>query len=200
MKRIILGAAALSALLTGGCTGPAPTPTPTGPVATGPAAPSPAATPSLCPRTPGATPTPCTQAQLDELVAKAALYAEAEQVYRRFFEEDGKLGMAGKDASPAVLELLGGPFVESYKAERKSLIGVTSNGYGDIRYVKPAPGQSEQGSEVALSVCADGSRYVAYRDGNQIGHLGTRQSVFFFKTVDGSLRIWWQLSTKVSSC
>ena len=200
MKRIARIATALAGLLAAGCAGPSPSPAPTGPVATGPAMPSAAATPTLCPGTPGSAPTPCTAAQVEELAAKAALYLEAERVYRRFFEEDGQLGMSGKDASGPVLELLAGPFVESYKAERKSLIGVTANGYGDIRYVKPAPGQTEQGAEVALSVCADGSRYVAYRDGNEIGHLGTRQSVFFFKTVDGSLKIWWQLSTKVSSC
>jgi len=200
MKRIALIATALAGLLAAGCAGPSPSPAPTGPVATGPAMPSAAATPTLCPGTPGSAPTPCTAAQVEELAAKAALYLEAEQVYRRFFEEDGKVAMAGAAASDAVLALMTGPFRDSYLTERHRLIGTTASGYGQVAYVHPAPGQSYEGSDVAISACEDGSHSVVYRNGQELGRLGSRQSIYYLKRTDGALRIWWQKSTKVTSC
>ncbi len=203
-RRRALGlAVALGALA--GCAGPAASPGVTAPVATGPVATGPvsspsAVVPSTCPGTPGAAPTPCTPAQLEELTTKAALYTEAEQVYRRFFEEDGKVAVTGKDASPEVLALLGGPFMDSYRAERNGLLGVTASGYGEVRYVRPAPGAFAQGSEVAVLTCVDGSDYVAFGQGKELGHLPIRQSIYYLKRVDGTLRIWWQISAKVPTC
>ncbi len=203
-RRRVLGLAlALGALA--GCAGPAASPgitapVATGPVATGPASSPSAALPSTCPGTPGAAPTPCTPAQLEELTTKAALYTEAEQVYRRFFELDGKLAMQGQDASPEVLALLGGPFVDSYKTERRELVGVTTSGYGLLVFVTPAPALVHAGSDVALSVCADGSGVSAFRAGQEVGKLAIVQATFYFKRIDGSMKIWGRTGTKVSSC
>ena len=77
---------------------------------------------------------------------------------------------------------------------------MTSTGYGQLGYVRPAPGLEHNGSDAALAVCIDGSAETAYRAGKEIGHLGILQSTFYFKTVDGSLKIWWQKSRTVSSC
>lgn len=202
MRQIVVQVAGLviAGSVLAGCAGPNPTRSPTGPVATGPTSSPSAAAPTSCPGTPGTTPTPCTPDQVQELTTKAALYTEAEQVYRRFFEEDGKLSMSGQDASQEVLALLGGPFLDSYLAERSKLLGVTGDGYGVVSYVRPAPDQDYQGSDVAILVCADGSKNTAYRDGKALGPLGVRQSVFYLKRIDGSLRIWWQRSVKVTAC
>jgi len=162
--------------------------------------PSAAATPTLCPGTPGSAPTPCTAAQVEELAAKAALYLEAEQVFRRFFEEDGKLAMAGQKAGGPVMELIAGPFVESYTTERQELAGVTTTGYGEVAYLRSAPAQTHEGSDIALSVCVDGRNASAFRDGRLLGALATVQATFYFKQVNGQLKIWWRSGKKVTAC
>ena len=202
MRQIVVQVAGLviAGSVLAGCAGPNPTPSPTGPVATGPTSSPSAAAPTSCPGTPGTTPTPCTPDQVQELTTKAALYTEAEQVYRRFFEEDGKLLVSGQDASGPVLDLIAGPFVESYQKQRHDLVGLTASGYGLVRYVRPAPGQAYQGSDVALAVCEDASAEVGRRDGRDVGRLSIVQSTYFLKRTEGALRIWWQDGKKVTSC
>jgi len=202
MRQIVVQVAGLviAGSVLAGCAGPNPTPSPTGPVATGPTSSPSAAAPTSCPGTPGTTPTPCTPDQLQELTTKAALYTEAEQVYRRFYAEDAKVGMAGKEASDEVLDLIAGPFADSYTAERKRQVGITTSGWGVIKSVRPAPGQNSQGSDVALIVCVDGSQDLGFRNGQTLGSLSILQSVYYLKTVDGSLKIWWQNAKKVPAC
>ena len=78
-------------VLTGcGPAAPATSGTPTV-VGTGPTA---AATP-LCTPESGGSATPCTQQQYEEMKKLDALYAEAEDVYRRFVAEDVKLLHSG---------------------------------------------------------------------------------------------------------
>jgi hypothetical protein len=202
MRQIVVQVAGLviAGSVLAGCAGPNPTPSPTGPVATGPTSSPSAAAPTSCPGTPGTTPTPCTPDQLQELTTKAALYTEAEQVYRRFFEEDGKVTMAGVQASPEVLALMSPDYAASYQKQRDSMLGLTTNGYGVISYVQPAPGLTYKESEVALAVCEDGSTATAYRNGKTLGQLDVRRSIFYFERHDGSLKILWQVSAAVPSC
>ena len=108
--------------------------------------------------------------------------------------------MKGQAASPEVLGMLSGPFVANYTAERRELVGVTTTGYGRLAYVKPAPGQTFEGAEVALSVCADGSQETATRDGRTLGPLAIVQATFYLARVDGELKIWWRSGKKVVSC
>ena len=108
--------------------------------------------------------------------------------------------MAGINASEEVLALLAPAYGDSYKAQRKALAGVTTDGYGMVRAVRPAPGQAYNGSDIAIAVCEDGSKNRAFRDGKVLGSLGIRESIFYFKRVDGALKIWWQTSAKVPTC
>lgn len=205
MNRLVAGSTGFGVLALAGCAAaPSGTPTPTvfagGPASVAPASVAPSPVPTVCPGTPGATPTPCTAAQTEELRTKAALYAEAEEVYRRFFEESGKIGTSDSLESDPVLKLIAGPYVESYKRVWAESRGITTSGPGILAYVTPAPGLSYEGSDVALSSCADGSKETAFDGDKSLGPLPKVRSLTYLKMVDGSLKVWWQQGQVVESC
>lgn len=186
-------------VLTGcGPAAPATSGTPTV-VGTGPTA---AATP-LCTPESGGSATPCTQEQYEEMKKLDALYAEAEDVYRRFVAEDVKLLRSGGLAEGPVLDLIGGPMVDRYKARRQDQhdAKVTMTGDVSIAYVRRLPGYSYEGSDVTLSSCVDGSGMKGYGpSGNELGPGNVVIYNTYFKQVNEGLRVWWEKSQKAGSC
>ena len=185
-------------VLTGcGPAAPATSGTPTV-VGTGPTA---AATP-LCTPESGGSATPCTQEQYEEMKKLDALYAEAEDVYRRFVAEDVKLLRSGGLAEGPVLDLIGGPMVDRYKARRQDQhdLGITMTGEVTVGFVRRLPGRAHEGSEVALFSCLDGSALVGSSAGESVGHGDIVAYNTYFKHVGEALKIWWDEGKKVTSC
>lgn len=183
-----------------GC-GPAAPPTSGTPtvVGTGPTA---AATP-LCTPEAGGSATPCTQQQYEEMKKLDALYAEAEDVYRRFVAEDVKLLHSGGLAEGPVLDLIAGPMVDRYSARRKEqhAVQVTMTGDLKISFVERLPGRTHEGSEVALFSCLDGSGMTGFGPtGKNLGSGDVVAYNTYFKRVDKTLKIWWDEGQKVASC
>lgn len=183
-----------------GC-GPAAPPTSGTPtvVGTGPTA---AATP-LCTPESGGSATPCTQEQYEEMKKLDALYAEAEDVYRRFVAEDVKLLHSGGLAEGPVLDLIAGPMVDRYAAEKKKQhdLKITMRGDAMIAYVRRLPGRSYDGSEVALVSCLDGSGLTGFDTaGKNLGRGAVVTYNSYFKHEGSAVKLWWDESKAVASC
>lgn len=201
MKRRFLLAArlVLAALAASGCAGQA-TPSSSAPSAsaTGPSA---AVSPSCTPI--GATAaTPCSQQQYDQLQQRRADYAEAERVYRAFFEEDAKLAMSGMLPGDTVLEMLGGPMLSSYPQSRAKQhdLGITSKGPYTLVFVRPDGELQDAEAVAALKSCVDGRNAIGMQGMKTLGPGTLAEVRTTYRRVDGVLKLWTQNVSKVSSC
>ena len=110
----------------------------------------------------GGTPAPCSKTDYDAMVAKDALYAEAEAVYRKYFAEDvAMIRLGGADAlTPGLIETTMGDFqaqsLDLYRSWKQRGYRMTSGDFV-IAYIRRNVGESVGGSLVSLLVCADGS-------------------------------------------
>lgn len=190
-RRLVFTAAALC--LVTACTPTAPTTQPS-------PAPSYRCTPEA-----GGDEFDCTQAQYDEMVAKDKLYAEAEAVYRKFFDEDVRIFRAGgiTKASAVLLETTTGDFLQdsmnlyrSFVAEKRKIVG----GEVKIAALQRLPGLSKAGSVVALRACTDASTTTTYIRGKAAGPGGTGEDTLYFGRVDGLLKIQGADGRAVKSC
>ncbi|HEX5334760.1 MAG TPA: hypothetical protein VFW55_02695, partial [Propionicimonas sp.] len=93
------------------------------------------------------------------MVAKDKLYAEAEAVYRKFFEEDVRIYRAGGVDQPTavLLETAHGQFVEDSMDLYRGLIADSRRLEGDVRLVSLVrkPGISKELSVAVFAVCTD---------------------------------------------
>ena len=139
----------------------------------------------------------CSQKQYDDMVAKDKLYAEAEAVYRKFFEEDVRIFRAGgvdePTRSPAgdddgcIPRRTRWPATETlHSRTREALVGEVRSS----RSPGAKPGVSKEGSAVALRVCVDATRPRRFSGhGKGLGHGLLIQDVIYFGRFDGALKI-----------
>lgn len=187
--RIPAAALSLATLAMASACTPAPSPSPSGPVivATGPtASPSP-----LCLFESGGTPSPCTQAQFDELASKDALYREAEQVYRKYLAEDERISRSGSLITPDLVVLLGGKMAItapiSYQKTHDA--GVRLEGLVQVRFVRRHPGEDLGDSQVALLSCVDATEADVIAHGNSVAKGRKVRAVNIFGLENGSLKL-----------
>ncbi len=152
-SRILIAAVAVGVVLSACTPTPVVTPTPT-------PTPTFACTPEA-----GGTPSPCSQAEFEEMKAKDALYAEAEAVYRRTVQirMDAYSGRPIPDLTTVAV----GSGLESLTTDLQRGITIKS---GELIIVSVArnPGQSREGSIVALTSCIDTTQADIYDRGTKI--------------------------------
>ena len=180
MRRAAVATAILGLLL--GCT-PAPTVT------------TPAPTPTFaCTPEAGGTPKPCSQAEYDAMVKKDALYAEAEQLYRRLFAEETRLDKLGgaKKATPELEAILAETMLDQTVAlQRENLTEEYSfKGTQTLDWIKRAPGVEIRGSLVAVAACRDATKVKLYRGGKYVGNGQAGTETVFAKYFDGQLKLF----------
>jgi len=185
-------ATTVAACLLTGCQ-PATTPTPT-------PAPSYSCTPEA-----GGDEFSCSQHQYDEMVAKDKLYAEAEQVYRRFMTEDSRILQAGGVTQPTVelLATTSGAFLDDAMATYKDLRkgGVRASGEQPVlKYFRRIRGVSKAGSVVAASTCVDGTGLKFMSGSEMLGRGQISLDHNYFGLVDGQLKLVGADGTQVGSC
>jgi hypothetical protein len=147
--RLKLAACTLTLGILTGCTPATPS--------TPPPEPSPTCTPEA-----GGPPSPCTQYQYDQMIAKDKLYTEAEAVYRKFLAEDERIYRIGgvTEPTPVLLETTTGDYRKDSVEIYRDLYSRHSKAVGGqfrIAWIKREPGTSIGGSIVALRVCSDAS-------------------------------------------
>jgi hypothetical protein len=136
----------------------------------------------------------CSQAQHEEMVAKDALYAEAEEVYRRFHAEATRISRTGGVSEPTteLSATASGEFLAdamvffSDLAER----GIRAKGEDPlIASVGRLPGRKKGDSTVAIVVCTDSRLWGYYQGRKRLwqGSLGLDE--VYFARADGVLRI-----------
>ncbi len=190
MRRAAVATAILGLLL--GCT---PTPT----VTTAAPTPTFACTPEA-----GGTPRPCSQAEYDAMVKKDALYAEAEQLYRRLFAEEMRLAKAGgaRDATPELEAILAETLLdqtvtihrENYE-EHYSFKGPQT-----LDWIRRAPGIETRGSLVAVTACRDATRFKIYRGTKYVGTGAAATETVFAKYFGDQLKLFFVQSEELTSC
>lgn len=136
----------------------------------------------------------CTPAQYDEMVAKDKLYAEAEAVYRKFFDEDVRILREGGITKPSapLLETTTGDFLtdsmdyyRSLKSDKATLVG----GEVVLTDIVREPGASKGGSVVAMRACVDATSARIELDGKDFGPGRKGSDLLYFGRVDGDLKI-----------
>jgi len=197
-----LAALALAPLLLVGCTHAAAPTTTTAPAATEATT---SATPFQIMCTPvvgDPSPKPCTQAEYDKLRQQKMDYADAEKVYRAFFDENVKLEKAGGLPTPDVKLLLAGPMVDQYPKDLQPGHDLGITWIGDIKlgYVRPSDAELYPNSEIALSTCTDASGAIAHSLGKERGPGEILKITVFLKKVDGQFKIWWRSGQVAESC
>ncbi len=171
-----------------------------------PSAPTPAPVPSYrCTPETGGAEFECSQKQYDDMVAKDKLYAEAEAVYRKFFEEDVRIFRLGGITEPSavLLETTMGDFQTDsmalynsfVKEGRKSLGGVIK-----LARLDRVPGASKGGSVVALRACVDASSTTTVRKGSDPEKGGFGSDLLYFGRSGGVLKIQGADGEAVESC
>ena len=181
--------AVLIALAASGCTQPDPNAKPT----------------YACTPTDGGTPHPCYKAEHDLQVKEAALYAEAEAVYRKFLAEEERIYRAGgaSVATPIMLETLTGDYLQSaikgFRALKES--GSTAVG-GEFKtvWLRPYPAETHEGTVASVQACIDThSVQMGTRDEKSVpGRISVRTA---FLARDGeSLKIAHGRYKWVASC
>lgn len=180
----------VACLLTG-CQPPAPTPLPL---------PSYRCTPEA-----GGAEFDCSQKQYDDMVAKDKLYAEAEAVYRKFFEEDSRIFRAGgiTDPTPVLLETTTGAYLEdsmalyeSLHADSRKLVG----GAIQLKYLGRKPGVAKESSVVAMVACVDARTTEVQEHGKKIAQGQLVQDLLYFGRFEGNLKIQGADGQKEGSC
>ena len=147
----------------------------------------------------------CSQAQHEEMVAKDALYAEAEEVYRRFHAEDVRMLRAGGSDQPtAVIEETTMGYFKSeslefyrnmYKLDRRSVGGSI-----ELVWVRRVPGVSKAGSVAVMLACTDASTTSTVQAEEEIGPGGIVQDQLYFGRDDGVLKIMGTDAKLVKEC
>lgn len=186
-----LASTVVAACLLTGCVPPVPTPSPL---------PSYRCTPEA-----GGAEFDCSQKQYDDMVAKDKLYAEAEAVYRKFFDEDSRILRAGgtAEATEVLLATTTGAFLDdsmdyyrSLQKERTRLVG------GEIRLISltRVAGISKQNSAVVLKACIDATTTQMETDGKPSGAGRSGTDLLYFGPSGGPLKIQGADGTEGESC
>lgn len=197
MRRVELGAvAALAAALLAGCVQPAePTPS---------ASPTPT---YLCTPEAGGDEAPCSEADYQKMKEKDALYAEAEQVYRKYKREMLKaLQGGGATELSAGLKAVVAPgevrdgILQNLRYFAKNNLRVVGAG-SIVKSGVRRPGLIKRDSLVAMDFCVDGRETAVYQGKKRLKDQGSvAVDTVFFGDVSGHLKIVAASSKAVSSC
>ncbi len=186
-----LAVALLTGALLSGC---APTPGPS---------PAPSPLPSFqCTPEAGGDAFPCTERQHQDMLAKDALYAEAEEVYRKLFAEEVRLYREGAPISPEIAKYARGAYLlatEARHAEQASL-GHRSEGDYRLAHLGRNPGLSKSGSLVSLVACVDGSEVVEMKGQERLGTGNVVLEELYFVREDSRLKVDGFVSKAVDQC
>ena len=204
MSRLLRGVVATLAatVLLAGCQPSAPgSPTPSSPPPSATATPTPT---FLCTPEAGGEATECTQAQYDEMKAKDALYAEAEEVYRRFFAESVRLSRAGGTAEPTevLLETSTGDYlanmIDIFTGMRER--GVRAKGTDPKLVISRLPGKAKSGSVVALKICIDSRGWAFYRGESRVTSGRLAVDDVYFSRLGESLKMIGADGRETTTC
>ncbi len=153
----------------------------------------------------GSSPYACAKVQYDAKAKEAALYTEAEQVYRKFFAEEERIYRAGgiTEPSPALLETATGKYLDDSMAIYRNLnqrgLRIVS-GSSALVWVRRAPKATAQGSVVALKSCKDSSNEaMAVGDAKPTFGRVVQETAYFMR-VGPALKIGLSSSEVVKSC
>lgn len=147
----------------------------------------------------------CDRRQHEEMVAKEALYAEAEKVYREFQSEDFRIQWHSSEGAPSAIitERATGSFLAHLAAAYATVRKEGFSGAGgepSIVYVRRVPAATVEGSLVALESCLDGSKAPVLRKGKQVGSGVIVRNTYFFSRVSGQLKISAFRGGQVQGC
>ena len=147
----------------------------------------------------------CSQAQHEEMVAKDALYAEAEEVARKLFAENIRITRAGgvTEPTPVLLELSERYFLEDVMGEYRLLHERRWEARGTdpvIVSVTRLPGRSKAGSAVALRVCVDASGWSFYKKDQLKSSGGLAEDDMYFVRSNGVLKALGADGRGVEAC
>lgn len=204
MRRSASAAAVLVAVMLAGCQPASPTtaPTPSSPPAST-ATPVPTPTYQCTPEA-GGEATPCSQIHYEEMKAKDWLYAEAEAVYRQFFDESVRISRTGGVDKPTqiLLDTTARDYLDNMMTIFESLHsrGVRAKGDDPLLFVSRLPGVSKAGSIVALTVCIDSTGWAFFNGSKQTapGRVGIDE--VYFARVDQHLKIIGADGREAESC
>lgn len=190
----LLAALVAASSLTVGCTStPAATSTPT---------PRPTFT---CTPEAGGDGYPCTEADYQAMRAKDALYAEAEAVYRRYFEETARhqVDYRVAEITQVIEETTDGPYLAVLKLDyedlRKDRV-TASGGLPKLVWVGRSPGYVQDGSDVALETCVDSSHLTVFSGGRLVGPGAVTKTREYFVRIGGSLKLWTSEYVEGNAC
>ncbi|PKQ30802.1 MAG: hypothetical protein CVT62_12735 [Actinobacteria bacterium HGW-Actinobacteria-2] len=153
----------------------------------------------------GSSPYPCHKVQYDAKAKEAALYAEAEAVYRKFFAEDERINRVGgaNEPTPVILETTTGRFQTDVMAGYRNLLaihGTATGGEFKIAWIKRQPKDSLDGSIVALLACTDASSVQMGARGKTPVAGPVIQYIGYFVRDGAALKLTAARSKVVSSC
>lgn len=196
MRRLASTTAAfLAAVVLAGCQPAAPPATPTSSPTSEPASTAPVPTPTyLCTPEAGGDEAPCSQLEYDEMKAKDALYAEAEEVFREYFAENIRISRAGGVTEPTevMIRTTHGFQLEDSLNLFRSLRARELRAEGSdpvIARIERLVGQSKAGSIVALQVCVDARGWGFYRGKKLVTAGAVAEDDTYFARIDGALKI-----------
>lgn len=167
--------------------------------------PSPASTFRCTPEA-GGSEAPCSEQQYQEMKAKDALYAEAEQVYRTYQAEFLKVIRAGgaDKLTPGLEAVLGSDDVRKVVAGELKLFkkdGLSIRGPG-AKIVKATrrPSFLKNGSVATIDFCVDSRDTDIYEGSKRVNQGILGKDTTYFRQVDGSLKIVFIVGDEVKSC
>ena len=161
-----------------------------------------------CARPDGSSsPTPCTPQEYQQSREQAALVEEATAVWRRQFEEDRRLTLAGGVASltptPEIEATMADPGKSAVMEGLKQIhdLGITTVKLEYRLKTRWDPTPIRQGAVVTLQGCLDnrGSIYID-RNGKDLGDSGVVFHRWDFKHVDGKLKMYFTETREVPEC
>ncbi len=153
----------------------------------------------------GSSPYACPKVQYDAKAKEAALYAEAEQVFRKFFAEDERINRLGgvSEPTPVILETTTGRFQTDVMTGYRNLLaihGTATGGEFKIAWVKRQPKDTVDGSIVALLTCTDTSSVQMGAEGKAPSPGRVVQRIGYFVRDGVALKLTASRSKVVSSC
>lgn len=171
----------------------------------GACSPDPGSTPTSVPTvyqcTPevGGAPYACTEAQHQEMLAKDALYAEAERIYRDYYGETQLTFEGGGPPSARLLSHVTGDAVAIVrKAHAEGIRAV--HGAPTLHWVKRSVGASMEGSTIALASCSDTTAVTFEVEGEPSwSGIVSQETIYLSQTPDG-LKISYLEYREVVSC
>jgi hypothetical protein len=154
----------------------------------------------------GGTPSPCSQAEFEQMQKMDALYAEAERVYRKYLAEDERVAKQGGalELTTAYRETIGDPLIlqqtlqilRNNKKQGRHMRG----GEFRIAWLKRRPEVSSRNSVVALRACVDASSSRLYVKDKYLGQGAVYEEESFFNYFGDSLQISNLSYELVESC